>query len=472
SNSNLKTFSVACKTSMTVLQALETSKMFWDEKNKNKHKEILIQRSKGILDIDFIQKDKNSSKNETTVDPSLLSNPETLVTIWVKKEGGLNVQYLLKSKALRKSVRYVCVFGFKGEKVKFALKRDGRFRDVIFKKHCGLLELVVLKYVTKAIVNSEEILGILRDQFPDLLKTLKKREKLKNKSEVKKFFREEYGKSVDNFLKVKKVKQLMKLSDSVCQIRKGGSPEGTGFLLFDRFILTNAHVIGLFTDHTKVNFAEFTAVFDYEDKDSEKRIQIKQLTDFCYGKYEHGRHLDYALLELNDSIEIAKYPQLLYSCSPNLPTNRRQICIVGHPGEGVKKMDPCIIIGTESRLDAAEKHKTEKAEFIHVMTEKSLEEKWDFHENQITYSSCFFHGSSGSPVFDADCNLIGIHTGGYVYEGQGKTTKSVMEYAYSIQPILNMIRAHAKMKDLKDLVKILEPYSDQSNASETPMEQN
>uniref|UniRef100_A0A8C1XRJ5 Serine protease n=1 Tax=Cyprinus carpio TaxID=7962 RepID=A0A8C1XRJ5_CYPCA len=437
SNSNLKTFSVACKTSMTV-----------DE----------------ILDIDFIQKDKNSSKNETTVDPSLLSNPETLVTIWVKKEGGLNVQYLLKSKALRKSVRYVCVFGFKGEKVKFALKRDGRFRDVIFKKHCGLLELggdikhefsipvenlegksfQVVKqdgnYVTKAIVNSEEILGILRDQFPDLLKTLKKREKLKNKSEVKKFFREEYGKSVDNFLKVKKVKQLMKLSDSVCQIRKGGSPEGTGFLLFDRFILTNAHVIGLFTDHTKVNFAEFTAVFDYEDKDSEKRIQIKQLTDFCYGKYEHGRHLDYALLELNDSIEIAKYPQLLYSCSPNLPTNRRQICIVGHPGEGVKKMDPCIIIGTESRLDAAEKHKTEKAEFIHVMTEKSLEEKWDFHENQITYSSCFFHGSSGSPVFDADCNLIGIHTGGYVYEGQGKTTKSVMEYAYSIQPILNMIR--------------------------------
>ncbi|XP_018973191.2 serine protease FAM111A-like [Cyprinus carpio] len=397
---NSKTFSVACKTSMTVLEALNTSPIFRNEKDKNKNmqKEILIQRSKGavpraavktdfpcclietdeILEIDFIQKDEKRCTNQITADPSLLSkrsNPETLVTIWVKKEGGPKVQCLLKSKALRKSVRYVCVFGFKGERVKSALKRDGRFNNVIFKKHCGLSELggdtnhelsipvedlegksfqvVVLsdqnqpesqddltfvktepnvasdadvaetsgssqhpinteqdkkqdgnaksttpstkEYVTKAIVNSEEILGILRDQFPDLLKTLKKREKLKNKSEVKKFFREEYGKSVDNFLKVKKVKQLMKLSASVCQIRVGDSALGTGFLLFDRFILTNAHVIGLFTDHTKVNFAEFTAVFDYEDKDSGKRIQIKQLTDCCYGKDEHGRHLDYAL---------------------------------------------------------------------------------------------------------------------------------------------------------------------------------
>ncbi|XP_016302261.1 protein FAM111A [Sinocyclocheilus anshuiensis] len=570
---NSKTFSVACKTFMTVLEALNTSPIFRSEKDKNKNmqKEILIQRSKGavpraavktdfpcclierdeILDIDFIQKDENSSTNQTTVDPSLLgkrSKPETLVTIWVKKEGGPKVQCLLKSKALRKSVRYVCVFGFKGEKVKTALKRDGRFNNVIFKKHCGLSELggdtnhelsipvedlegksfqvVVLSdqnqpdsqddltfvkteanvasdadvaetagssqnpinterdkkqdgnaksmnpstkgYDTKPIVNSEEILGILRDQFKDLLDTLKQREKLKNKSEVQRFFREEYGRSVENFLEVKKVKQLMKLSDSVCQIRKGGSPEGTGFLLFDRFILTNAHVIGIFTDLTKVNFAEFTAVFDYEDMESEKRIQIKQLTDYCYRKDEHGRHLDYALLELDDNNDISKYHQLLYSYSPNLPNNRCQICIVGHPGVGVKKMDPCIIIGTESRLDAEEKHKTENVNVINVMTRKSLEEKWDFHKNQITYNSCFFHGSSGSPVFDADCNLIGIHTGGYVYEGHGKTTKSVMEYAYSIQPILNMIKAQTKIKGLLEIVKILEPYCDQSNVSETP----
>ncbi|XP_059403196.1 serine protease FAM111A-like [Carassius carassius] len=570
-------YKVSCKTSMTVLEALNTSPMFKTEKDKKKNmqKEILIKRSKGfpeaavktdfpsclierdeILEIDFIQKDKNSSTNQTTADPSLLSKrskPETLVAIWVKKEGGPKVNLLLKSKALRSKVQYVCVYAFKGEKIKKALKRDGRFKKDIFQKHCALSEfdkgmhewsnpvddldgkafqVVVLsdqnlpdsqedltfvktepnvasdadvaetadssqnpikteqektpdgntkstnpstkQYFYKPIVNSEEILGILRHQFPVLLDTLKKRENLKNKSEVQEYFRAEYGKSVENFLKVKKVKELMKLSDSVCQIRRGDSALGTGFLLFDQYILTNAHVIGISTDLTKVNAEQFIAVFDYEDRDSEKRIQVKQLTDYYYGKDEQGRHLDYALLELDDSGEIyfRKYHHLLDSLSSNLPTNRHQICIVGHPDEGVKKMDPCITIGTESRLDAEEKHKTENAECIHVMRLKSVEEKWDFHKNQITYNSCFFHGSSGSPVFDADCNLIGIHTGGYVYGGHGKTTKSVMEYAFSIQPILNMIRAHAKIRGLKDLVQILEPYTDQSNDSETPMEQN
>ncbi len=118
--------------------------------------------------------------------------------------------------------------------------------------------------------------------------TLKQRENLKSKSEVQKFFRAEYGKSIENFLKVKNVKQLMKLSDSVCQIRQGGSALGTGFLLFDRYILTNAHVIGVSTDVTKVNAAQFTAVFGYEDLDSEdsKHIPVEQLTAYFFGNDE------------------------------------------------------------------------------------------------------------------------------------------------------------------------------------------
>ncbi|RXN28757.1 protein FAM111A-like [Labeo rohita] len=262
----------------------------------------------------------------------------------------------------------------------------------------------------------------------------------------------------------------MKLSDSVCQIRQEGSAIGTGFLLFDRFVLPNAHVIRGPT----VNAAQFTAVFGYEDLDSEdtKHKPVKQLIAYSYGKDDKERHLDCALLELVDVTKIAEYPKLVNCYHPNASTNRGQICIVGHQGEGVKKMDPCFIIERENRLEAENKHKTENADFIHVMTQKSLEEKWKFHENQITYNSCFFHGSSGSAVFDADCKLIGIHSGGYVYDGHGKTTKSVMEYAYSMQSILDMIRAQAKIKGLHEIVKILEPYREQSNVSETPRQQN
>ncbi|XP_016115688.1 protein FAM111A-like [Sinocyclocheilus grahami] len=557
-------------TSKTVLEALMKNNIFMNIK-KNKEKEIVILRSKGnvlraavktdfpccliekdeILKIQFINNDGNAStEQKPTTDYT--SNPETLVTFYIHTTGGEKIKLLMKNRILRLNVDDVCVYAFKEEDCITALKRDGRFIDYIFQKHCALSEMdsetiyemsitaehlhqkhfrvVVLsdqnqpdsqddltfvktepnvasdadvaetagssqnpinteqdkkqdgnttsmdpstkQYVAKPNVNSEEILGILRDQFPDLLETLKKREKLKNKSEVQKFFREEYGKSVENFLEVKKVKQLMKLSDSVCQIRKGGTREGTGFLLFNRFILTNAHVIGIFTDLTKVNAEQFTAVFGYEDLDSKdsKCIPVKQLTDYFYGKDDKGRHLDYALLEL-DVDKMAECPNLFDSYSPNAPIKKGQICIVGHPGEGVKKMDPCFIIERENRLEAAHKHASEHQHLIHVINEKCVEEKWDFsaYENQFTYDSCFFHGSSGSPVFDVDCNLIGIHTGGYKYKTKGDKTWSVMEYGFSMQPILDNIIAVARIKGLLDIIRNVSQTAEQQNLIDTEM---
>ncbi len=323
-------------------------------------------------------------------------------------------------------------------------------------------------YVPKTIEKSQEILQILRVQNENWLKTLMQQ---KTKSQIQEFFRVEYGKSVQSFNEVKKVKQLMKRSNSVCQIRKGGSAEGTGFLLLGRFILTNAHVIGIFVDLTKLNFAEFTAVFDYEDLNSQKHIQIKQLTAYCYGKDDKGRHLDYALLELDDTDKMFDYHALLDCYSPNAPINKGQICIVGHPSGGVKKMDPCFIIERENRLEAANKHISENQHLIHVMNDVCWEEKWDFsaYENQITYDTCFFHKSSGSPVFDVDCNLIGIHTGGYKYKTEGDQTWSIMEYGFSMQPILDNIRAQARMKCLPDIISVIEAYS---NVSLTGEQQN
>ncbi|KTG47030.1 hypothetical protein cypCar_00023025 [Cyprinus carpio] len=74
-------------------------------------------------------------------------------------------------------------------------------------------------------------------------------------------------------------------------------------------------------------------------------------------------------------------------------------------------------------------------------------------------------GSSGSPVFDVDCNLIGIHTGGYKYEVEDKSWY-IMEYGFSMQPILDNIRAQARMKGLPDIVSVIEAYSNVSGTAE------
>lgn len=556
-----KKHAVACDTSKTVIDALNTNKIFKKIKKDNMEKEIVIKRSNGkvfgaavktdfpccliekdeLLDITFIKNTGNVDiKKKTTIRLSFSNESENIVIFYIKTKGGDKVKRLMKNHELRKEVEDVCVYAFKEDKLKDALRRDGRFSNAIFKRQCALREfgseinhvmsntvehldqkhfkIIVISdnnqpesqedFLSGAspemneasaadlkenvdsnqhpvnteqeetqkrnamkstntsakyskIIDSEEILGILRSQIKGLMETLKQRENLKKKSEVRTFFRAEYDKSVQSFLEVKKVKQLTKLSEHVCQIRVEGSARGTGFLLFDRFILTNAHVIGEFQPFSMKLSKTFTAVFGYEDLEANetKCVPIKeQLVAYYYGKDNMNRYLDFALLELKATDEIANGPGLLSRYIPGPHPNRGQICIVGHPGEGVKKMDPSFIIERDNLLEAADKHISENVNFIHVMTQQSLAEKWENHDNQIHYDSCFFHGSSGSPVFDEHCYLIGVHTGGYAYKGAKDQIRSVVEYAYSMQPILESIITQAKKSERSDILKLLAEY--------------
>ncbi|XDV21462.1 hypothetical protein PO909_026556 [Leuciscus waleckii] len=427
--------------------------MFFKKINKdNMEKEIVIKRSNEkvfgaavktdfpccllekdeLLDITFIKNTRNvDTKKKTTERLSLSNESENFVIFYIKTKGGDKVKRLMKNNELRKKVEYVCVYAFKEDRLKDALRRDGRFINIIVisdKKH----------------PDSQE--DFLSDDIKGLMETLKQRENLKNKTQFQTFFRAEYDKSIKSFLEVKKVKQLMRLSEQVCQIRVEGSARGTGFQLFDRFILTNAHVIGEFDPFSKKLSKTFTAVFGYEDLEANetKCVPIKeQVAAYYYGKDNMGRYLDFALLELKATDEIANGPGLL-----------SQYIL----GEGVKKMDPCFIIERENLQEAADKHASENRDFIHVITQQSLEEKWENHDNQIHYDSCFFHGSSGSPVFDEHCYLIGVHTGGYVYKGEKGKTRSIIEFAYSMQPILDMIITHAKKSERSDILKLLSEY--------------
>ncbi|KAL0194103.1 hypothetical protein M9458_012399, partial [Cirrhinus mrigala] len=467
---------VACDTSKTVLDALNTNKTFRKIKKDNMNKEMVIRRSKGAVPRAAVK---------TDFPCCLIENDELLDIIFIK------------------NVDDVCVYAFKDDKLKAALKRDGRFNNVIFKKHCALsefgsetihemsitaehlngkhFEIIVIsdnnqpdsqddilsdvstemneasaadlkenvdpnkhhanteqeetqkiervkstktsaKYYE--INNSEEIREILCSQFDILLKLLMRREKLKKNSVFQKFFRAEYDKSVQSFSEVYKIKQLMKLSDSVCQIRVEGFAKGTGFLLFERFVLTNAHVVKDFLESPdKLSSTKhLEAAFDFERLDSKvKLVPVKkQLAAYCFLTDANKCRLDFALLELDDVDEITGRPGLLSRYIGGSPPDRGGICIVGHPDGGIKKADPCLI--AENLQEAADKH-----------------------------------------ISENDCYLIGVHTGGCVYKGEKGKLRSVVEYAYSIQPILDMIRAQAKIKGLHEVVNTLEAYSNKSN---------
>ncbi|XP_045568017.1 serine protease FAM111A isoform X2 [Salmo salar] len=311
--------------------------------------------------------------------------------------------------------------------------------------------------------DSAEILKILRHQFADLVKQMKKRYKKKKYSGVLSHLSGEFGKSTQGFSEVYTVKKLMRLSDSVCMIDVEGVGQGTGFLLFDHYILTNAHLFindGIsYVDGNYQNIlAKVTATFNKENPNGSdlKVIEVKsEIIDFQWGSDHYNRHVDFAVLELQD---VDTSNGLLRRYSPDPKTGG--VCLIGHPGGGVKRTDPTTIIERERRGEAFQREIGNNVR-MDMLINTSIEEnkvKYDMLMNpdntEVTYDTCLFHGASGSPVFDESCQVIAMHTGGFPYEDEG--VKSVIEYAIPLLTILEDFLI--KMKD-RNNVEILTKFT-------------
>lgn len=293
-----------------------------------------------------------------------------------------------------------------------------------------------------------DIQNILQTVLKDVLNQLQWQKNPK----LQELLQKEYDKGVDEcFTVVNKVRRVIELSDSVCVIVIDGFARGTGFLLFDRFILTNAHVVEDFVNpHTHTLSGTLTAVFNHEVVGSET-INLQAKSDLIAYRYEKDEKLrchDYALLELEAAPNNCTELLTCYKHGPS--PNSGGIYIVGHPDCGVKKMDLCFIIGIENQLQSINKHRSENVSCPYVSWQC-----WpNLYKNQITYNSCFFHGSSGSPVFDAHGNLIGMHSGGFHYK-EGERDRSVIEFSYSMKPIVEGIITQVKTKRRSDIIQLL-----------------
>ncbi|KAM9391342.1 serine protease FAM111A-like isoform 5-T13 [Salvelinus alpinus] len=290
--------------------------------------------------------------------------------------------------------------------------------------------------------DSAETLKILRHQFADFVKQMKKRYYKKKYSGVLSHLRGEFGKSTKGFSEVYTVKKLMELSDSVCMIIVEGVKQGTGFLLFDHYILTNAHLFIkdkiAYVDRNYQILAKVTATFNKENPNGSgvKVIEVKpEIIDFQLTDVKCGRHVDFAVLELQD---VDTSTGLLCRSSPDPKTGR--VCLIGHPGGGEKQMDFTTIIEREKRGEAF-RRETGKNDRMDMLINTSIEEnreKYDMlmkpDSTEMTYDTFLFHGASGSPVFDESCQVISMHTGGFPFKDEG--VKSVIEYAIPLFTIL------------------------------------
>ncbi|XP_035531006.1 protein FAM111A-like, partial [Morone saxatilis] len=319
-----------------------------------------------------------------------------------------------------KQFKYLCVYGEKGMTVEEALRRDGRFIDDlgactcqeqiqcqaigkrnfrVMSLHGNKRELRTMKKKEKqgktlvassnftirgcggkssldvikqrgisvrtevekrgSVDDIGEIRDILRQQFPDLKELMESRFPDNSYKEALNLRKENFGKIQQSFSEVHRVKKLLKMGESVCKVIVGDVSTGTGFVLFDNFIVTNAHLFKDCVEKEKLKEGiNVFAVFNYEVPEPFTNFYYFQLARFylCSGEDE----LDYAILELNPEgqkpnettqTKKMKVPPGLLKTFGRVPQNG-EACIIGHPAGEVKQMDPTCIIKKERRRQA------------------------------------------------------------------------------------------------------------------------
>ncbi|XP_049325464.1 serine protease FAM111A-like [Astyanax mexicanus] len=362
------------------------------------------------------------------------------------------------------------VKAYRDDTIEQALKRDGRFADIVFQSGCTLQhcdekhEIKISENVraleghfykiclprknSSKMPDFEEIYKILRSQFPEFLQ------------ECLKLRKEDFEQRTGSFTTMYQENLVKKLGTSVCTVNIENS-QGTGFLLFDNFILTNAHVIeeSYNIDSKKLTSAA-TVNFNMGSGKSLEFLLSSDVFAFLKGGDDDGRHVDFALLKVQDSEEIMKnedipkLPRLLKEYTSNQPAGG--ICIIGHPGSQVKSMDVSCIVPHKETRSAPETKSASDSILVHF----SFDPDYIQSEYQIkgcnikTHNTYVIHGSSGSPVFDEKCNLVAMHTGGFIAD---ETRKHAIGFAIPLQSIIkNIIKQLDSRESLDAMFRFIE----------------
>ncbi|MBR9919338.1 MAG: trypsin-like peptidase domain-containing protein [Bacteroidetes bacterium] len=165
----------------------------------------------------------------------------------------------------------------------------------------------------------------------------------------------------------------MMAAKSVCKIKLADGSTGTGFMLKNNLLLTNYHVL---EDADIATYAK--AIFHFEE-DMEGNVNSKSYSLDPASFFENDSELDFALVKVKE--QEGAPPLSDYGCL-NIEINRfpepeDYVSIIQHPAGETKKLAFDRVDNTEGFL--------------------------------MRYKADTLKGSSGSPVFDANWNVVALH---------------------------------------------------------------
>ncbi|XP_066107695.1 serine protease FAM111A-like [Saccopteryx bilineata] len=386
---------------------------------------------------------------------------------------------IVKCGELHKEGCMLCVYAFKGETVKDAICKDGRFLPVLEKHDWKLDEiegigtectqrvddlegksfhiiLIVKESMDSRAAGTQNSELEERSTWKDIVakcpslkgETEKIRKSFKEQMKGKKgktlfqLHKTDFGKLIKNSTLVKMHKLLSHLSDSVGYIswdNNGNRGSATCFVFRGLYIFTCHHVISDIVGEGIEPVAEWADIiakcarvtFDYED--SPEKVENFFSIEPWFDIYD--KSLDYAVLKLKENGQ--QVPLGLYNRVGPVPLNGL-IYIIGHPDGESKSTDTCAVIPLGQRLEKVQEHlQARKAEgynhFVPMFSQKSFQENIP-RPDVTTYNTSFYFGSSGSPVFDSKGSLVAMHAAGFTYQYQ-EGLSSLIEFGCTMDSI-------------------------------------
>ncbi|XP_020648064.3 serine protease FAM111A [Pogona vitticeps] len=266
-------------------------------------------------------------------------------------------------------------------------------------------------------------------------------------------YKDVFGKEKKNSLLVKALKRHANRSESVGYIEWGTiGTEGvaTCFVLCGRYILTCHHVVSMIVGegteekswaHKISQLARVT--FSYEDRHPEGNdwFSLEEWFEIS------DKELDFAILKLKENGNGTKIPAGLVQFS-SVPPFNGLVYIIGHPDGEAKSVDGCCVVSVWDREQECTRRLQQECNCFNCGYEEQGKKCIHMYNprlpeiinnpDTVTYDTSFFRGSSGSPVFDKNGNLVALHAAGYLYGGKYKQG-SIIEFGYLMMSVLSNI---------------------------------
>ena len=253
-----------------------------------------------------------------------------------------------------------------------------------------------------------------------------------NDTQLRNYAREDVFKNASTKMPARLLEPLGSYTKSIGQIACGRM-RGTCWLVTDSVVMTNHHVyMAINTERIEREdpHLPITVSFDYLRPGQNEQIVTVKVDEERDPQVESAQ-LDYKFLRLEEDEGLKNRVPL----GPIVRNRQSQglVVIVGHPAGAVMHQETCVVVGDQPWRGKLEQ-RYRQTQGMHMTNERLLQVNRYEEQRCLAYDTTLFYGTSGSPVFDLNGNIVAMHTQGYPLN-IGEDEYSMMEFGIQFSAI-------------------------------------